>query len=95
MVTACPHALGLAIPLVIVSITNKAAQKGLLIKQRRAFEKAAFVDTIVFDKTGTLTTGTFELTDMHHLPNHSEEELHFICSKRRRIWQTQLCRCLT
>lgn len=80
MVTACPHALGLAIPLVIVSITNKAAQRGLLIKQRRAFEKAAFVDTIVFDKTGTLTTGAFELTDVQSFTIPEEELLSYAAS---------------
>jgi P-type Cu2+ transporter len=80
MVTACPHALGLAIPLVIVSITNKAAQNGLLIKRRRAFEKVAAVTTIVFDKTGTLTTGIFEITDIHAFRMSQEALLAYAAS---------------
>lgn len=64
MVTACPHALGLAVPLVIVVVTGKAAEKGLLIRNRRAFERAHGITTVVFDKTGTLTKGEFEVTDV-------------------------------
>lgn len=55
MVTACPHALGLAIPLVIVVISGRAAREGLLIRNRKAFEKAAEVSLVVFDKTGTFS----------------------------------------
>ena len=64
MVITCPHALGLAIPLVISSITFLAAKNGLFIKNRIAFEKAHTIDTIIFDKTGTLTTGIFGVTDI-------------------------------
>ncbi len=59
MVIACPHALGLAIPLVTAISTALSAQNGLLIRNRTAFESARKIDTIVFDKTGTLTTGEF------------------------------------
>lgn len=59
MVIACPHALGLAIPLVIAISTALSAQKGLLIRNRTAFENARKITTLVFDKTGTLTTGEF------------------------------------
>ena len=64
MIIACPHALGLAIPLVIAVMSSLAAQQGLLIRNRIAFEQASSIDTIVFDKTGTLTTGIFEVTDI-------------------------------
>ena len=64
MVITCPHALGLAIPLVIAVSTAIAAQSGLLIKNRSAFEAARNIDAIIFDKTGTLTTGEFEITDV-------------------------------
>jgi Cu2+-exporting ATPase len=64
MVISCPHALGLAIPLVTAVSTSIAAQKGLLIRNRAAFEKARKVDTVVFDKTGTLTAGTFGVADI-------------------------------
>lgn len=75
MVTACPHALGLAVPLVIVVVTGRAAEKGLLIRNRRAFEKAANLTTVVFDKTGTLTYGRFEVTDNISLGKLSDEGL--------------------
>ena len=75
MVTACPHALGLAIPLVIVGITTIAAQLGILIRNRRAFENAADVTVVVFDKTGTLTYGTFVITDIIPLGQLDENTL--------------------
>jgi P-type Cu2+ transporter len=59
MVITCPHALGLAIPLVVSVSTTRAARHGLLIRDRTAFENARRVDTVVFDKTGTLTEGRF------------------------------------
>jgi Cu2+-exporting ATPase len=61
MVISCPHALGLAVPLVVAISTSVAAQKGLLIRNRTAFENARLITTIIFDKTGTLTKGTHEL----------------------------------
>ncbi|MCB0786638.1 MAG: cadmium-translocating P-type ATPase [Flavobacteriales bacterium] len=62
MVISCPHALGLAIPLVVAISTAMAARNGLLIRDRTAFENARKVSAIVFDKTGTLTTGSFDVT---------------------------------
>ena len=59
MVISCPHALGLAIPLVSAISTAVSAQNGLLIRNRTAFENARKITTLVFDKTGTLTTGEF------------------------------------
>ncbi len=63
MVIACPHALGLAIPLVVAVSTSLAAQNGLLIRDRSAFESARNLKAIIFDKTGTLTEGSFGVTD--------------------------------
>ena len=63
MVIACPHALGLAIPLCVMS-TSISAQNGLLIKKRSAFEKARNISAILFDKTGTITIGKFGVTDV-------------------------------
>jgi len=57
LVIACPHALGLAIPLVIAISTSLGARNGLLVKDRRALERAREIDTVIFDKTGTLTRG--------------------------------------
>jgi Cu2+-exporting ATPase len=64
LVIACPHALGLAIPLVIAISTSLGARNGLLIKDRMALERARTVDTVIFDKTGTLTTGAPMLADV-------------------------------
>lgn len=75
MVITCPHALGLAIPLVIAIITSLAAKNGLLIRNRASFENARNLHTIVFDKTGTLTKGEFGVTDIVSLDNWTEEEL--------------------
>jgi Cu2+-exporting ATPase len=61
MVISCPHALGLAVPLVVAISTTVSAQKGLLIRNRTAFENARLITTIIFDKTGTLTKGSHEL----------------------------------
>lgn len=61
MVTSCPHALGVAIPLVVAISTTQAAVNGLLIRNRTAFEGARKLTTIIFDKTGTLTMGSHEV----------------------------------
>ena len=64
MVIACPHALGLAVPLVVAVSTALSARNGLLIRNRAAFEKARNLQAIIFDKTGTLTEGRFGVTDV-------------------------------
>ncbi|WP_371744458.1 heavy metal translocating P-type ATPase [Georgenia sp. TF02-10] len=64
LVIACPHALGLAIPLVVSISTERAARGGVLIKDRAAMERMRVVDTVLFDKTGTLTKGEPALTDI-------------------------------
>lgn len=64
MVITCPHALGLAVPLVVAVSTSIAATHGLLIRNRTAFEQARNIQAIVFDKTGTLTKGEFGITDV-------------------------------
>jgi len=63
MVITCPHALGLAVPLVVAVSTALAASHGLLIRNRVAFEGARKLQAVIFDKTGTLTEGRFGLTD--------------------------------
>ncbi|WP_249871661.1 copper-translocating P-type ATPase [Oceanobacillus saliphilus] len=75
LIIACPHALGLAMPLVTSRSTSIAAKKGLLIRNRIPFESAWKVDQIVFDKTGTLTEGNFGVTDVHPSEGIREEEL--------------------
>ena len=68
MVISCPHALGLAIPLVVAISTAISAQNGLLIRNRTAFENSRKITAIVFDKTGTLTTGEFGVTRIAPVP---------------------------
>ncbi|SIN83263.1 Cu2+-exporting ATPase [Carnobacterium alterfunditum] len=75
LIIACPHALGLAGPLVTSRSTSIAASKGLLIRNRIAFEGAYKIDKIVFDKTGTLTEGNFGVTDIQPAEGVSESEL--------------------
>ena len=75
MVITCPHALGLAVPLVIAVITTLAAKNGLLIRNRPAFEDARKLNVIMFDKTGTLTTGEFGVTDIVSLGKLNQKDL--------------------
>ena len=76
MVISCPHALGLAVPLVVAISTSISARQGLLIRNRTAFENARLITTIVFDKTGTLTKGSHELQEIKVLnPGLEDREL--------------------
>ncbi len=75
MVIACPHALGLAIPLVVSVSTAIAARRGFLIRDRTAFERARGLQAVVFDKTGTLTLGQFGVSDVVALSDVPEEEV--------------------
>lgn len=78
MVVACPHALGLAVPLVVAVSTSLSASNGLLIRDRAAFERARRLDAVVFDKTGTLTEGRFGVSDIVMLQEGDErQELAF------------------
>lgn len=73
IVICCPHALGLAVPLVVAKSTALSAKHGLLIKNRTAFENARKITTIVFDKTGTLTVGKFEVSKIVSLQKELTE----------------------
>jgi Cu2+-exporting ATPase len=64
LVIACPHALGLAVPLVVAISTTLGARAGLLVRDRRGLEQARLVDTVIFDKTGTLTLGEFRVVEL-------------------------------
>ncbi len=75
LVIACPHALGLAIPLVVSIATERAARGGVLIKDRVALESMRTVDTVVFDKTGTLTKGEPTVTAVEVAGNRTEDEV--------------------
>src|SRR3954466_12575238 len=76
IVICCPHALGLAVPLLVAKSTALSAKNGLLIKNRTAFENSRKITTLVFDKTGTLTVGKFEVSKIVSLKNGlTENEL--------------------
>jgi Cu2+-exporting ATPase len=75
LVIACPHALGLAIPLVTSISTARASRTGILVKDRLALEQLRTVDTVLFDKTGTLTRGEHVVTDVAAAPGTDTDEL--------------------
>jgi Cu2+-exporting ATPase len=75
LVIACPHALGLAIPLVVAIATERAARGGVLVKDRLALESMRTVDTVLFDKTGTLTKGEPTVTAVHAVGGHTDDEV--------------------
>jgi Cu2+-exporting ATPase len=75
LVIACPHALGLAIPLVIAISTSLGAQNGLLVKDRLALERARNLDVVIFDKTGTLTRGSPAVSGVAAAPGTTENDL--------------------
>jgi len=74
LVIACPHALGLAVPLVVAISTTLGARAGLLVRDRRGLEEARLVDTVIFDKTGTLTLGEFRVVDVAVVDGTSAED---------------------
>ncbi len=74
MVITCPHALGLAVPLVVAVSTALSAKNGLLIRDRAAFERGRNIQAIIFDKTGTLTKGEFGVTDTVVFSDDADEE---------------------
>lgn len=81
LIIACPHALGLAIPLVVSISTTLSAKNGLLVRQRLALEAARKLDWVLFDKTGTLTKGEHGVTDVWATKGYTEEDiLHLTAS---------------
>jgi P-type Cu2+ transporter len=74
LVIACPHALGLAVPLVVAISTTRGAQNGLLVRDRRGLEEARLVNAVIFDKTGTLTLGEFRVVDLAVVDDLAEDE---------------------
>lgn len=75
LVIACPHALGLAVPLVASISTTLAARNGFLVRQRLALEQARNIDVVLFDKTGTLTKGEFGVTNIWPVGSENEKEI--------------------
>ncbi|WP_242822372.1 heavy metal translocating P-type ATPase [Thermaerobacter marianensis] len=84
LVIACPHALGLAIPLVTVNATSMAARAGILVRNREAFERARDLKIVAFDKTGTLTEGKFGVRRIYTAGLPEEEALRIGAALERR-----------
>src|SRR5690554_4615564 len=82
LIIACPHALGLAIPLVVARSTSLGARNGLLIRNRVALEKSKQISIVTMDKTGTLTEGDFKVTTLESLSDDwsNDEVLRFMAS---------------
>jgi len=74
LVIACPHALGLAVPLVVAITTAMGAQNGILVRDRLALEQARLIDSVIFDKTGTLTLGEFGVVGMATVDGWNDEQ---------------------
>ena len=83
LVISCPHALGLAIPLVIAISTAMAAKNGILVKDRLALERMRLVDTVLFDKTGTLTQGAHRVTGLASVNGNDDELLDLAAATER------------
>jgi len=83
MVITCPHALGLAIPLVVAVSTALGAKAGLLIRNRASFERARVLTAVIFDKTGTLTVGRFAVSDVIPLAGGRDEVLRLAAAVER------------
>jgi P-type Cu2+ transporter len=95
MVIACPHALGLAIPLVVAVSTSIAARSGLLVRDRSAFETARLLDAVVFDKTGTLTEGRFGVNEVVALGEWDADEVAALASAVEAPSQHPIARAIT
>lgn len=95
LVIACPHALGLAIPLVVSIATERAARNGVLIKDRLALESMRTVDTVLFDKTGTLTKGAPAVTGIHAAEGIDDDRLLALAAAAEADSEHPLARAIT
>ena len=95
LIIACPHALGLAIPLVVSISTAISAKKGILVRQRLAYENARNINYVVFDKTGTLTQGNPEVADVVAMQGYLEKEILTIASSLEQHSEHHLARAIT
>jgi len=95
MVITCPHALGLAIPLVVAVSTSISARNGLLVRNRNAFERARDIDTVIFDKTGTLTKGEFGVTEVVSGNGYSSKEILKIAALLEKYSEHSIARGIT
>lgn len=94
LVIACPHALGLAVPLVTSISTTLGAKSGLLVKQRMALESARNIDVVLFDKTGTLTKGEQAVIDVWPIKDRTQENLLHIAASVEQVSEHSLGRAI-
>ncbi|WP_203337315.1 heavy metal translocating P-type ATPase [Nocardioides limicola] len=94
LVIACPHALGLAIPLVVSIATERAARGGVLIKDRLALESMRGVDSVLFDKTGTLTKGEPTVTGVHPVGNRTPDQVLALAAAAESMSEHPLARAI-
>lgn len=94
MVIACPHALGLAIPLVVAVSTALGAMNGLLVRNRMAFEKVRLIDAVVFDKTGTLTLGRFGVVEAVSFGDFSRDEVLLLAGSIEELSEHPIARAI-
>jgi len=92
MVITCPHALGLAVPLVVAVSTSLAASGGLLLRDRAAFERSRFIDAVVFDKTGTLTEGHFGVRAVVSFGDADEKEILLLAASVENLSEHPIAR---
>jgi len=95
MVIACPHALGLAIPLVVAVSTALGAANGLLVRDRMAFENARLIEAVVFDKTGTLTIGRFGVADVTGFGDTDPAEVLALAASIEALAEHPIARAIT
>jgi len=95
MVITCPHALGLAIPLVVAISTALGASSGVLVRERMAFERARLLDTVIFDKTGTLTEGRFGVAETAGFGGFSADEALALASAVEALSEHPIARAIT
>lgn len=94
MVIACPHALGLAIPLVVAVSTARGASSGLLVRNRMAFENARLVDAVILDKTGTLTEGRFGIEQVVPYRDMDRDEVLALASSLEELSEHPIARAI-
>lgn len=94
LVASCPHALGVGIPLAAIVVSLRGAKKGILIRNRRAFENVAEANIVVFDKTGTLTTGRLKVREVVSFNNHNSDDVLFFAASIEKTAEHPIARAI-
>lgn len=94
LVASCPHALGIGVPLAAIVVSLRGAKKGILVRNRRAFENAAKANVVVFDKTGTLTTGRLKVKEVVSFGDYSQDDVLFITASVEKAAEHPIARAI-